>query len=121
MFDIFLLVAGLVLLVAGGDVLVRGSVAIAERLSIPPLIIGLTIVSLGTSAPELFISVQAALEGSGGLAIGNVIGSNIANVLLVLGLPAFIKTSSCAEKGIGHWRWAAFGPRDGFVSWVAWI
>ena len=90
MYDILLLVLGLVVLVVGGDVLVRGAVAIAEKLSIPPLIIGLTIVSLGTSAPELFISVQAALAGSGGLAIGNVVGSNIANVLLVLGVPALI-------------------------------
>ena len=88
MLDFFLLALGLVVLVVGGDALVRGAVSIAERLMIPPLIIGLTIVSLGTSAPELFISVQAALAGSGGLAIGNVIGSNIANVLLVLGLPA---------------------------------
>ncbi len=102
MIDILLLVLGLVVLVVGGDVLVRGAVAIAEKLSIPPLIIGLTIVSLGTSAPELFISVQAALAGSGGLAIGNVVGSNIANVLLVLGVPALIKASSCEEDGIGR-------------------
>ncbi|MEM7067876.1 MAG: calcium/sodium antiporter [Pseudomonadota bacterium] len=98
--DFLILIAGLLILVAGGDILVRGSVSIAERLSIPPLIIGLTIVSLGTSAPELFISVQAALDGSGGLAVGNVIGSNIANVLLVLGLPSLIKNSPCGEKGI---------------------
>ena len=77
MYDFLFLVLGLVVLVIGGDILVRGSVAIAERLSIPPLIIGLTIVSLGTSAPEMFISVQAALEGSGGLAIGNVVGGSI--------------------------------------------
>ena len=102
MYDILLLVLGLVVLVVGGDVLVRGAVAIAEKLSIPPLIIGLTIVSLGTSAPELFISVQAALAGSGGLAIGNVVGSNIANVLLVLGVPALIKASCCEEEGIGR-------------------
>ncbi|MEO0329533.1 MAG: calcium/sodium antiporter [Pseudomonadota bacterium] len=96
------LILGLVLLVFAGDILVRGAVAIAERLSIPPLIIGLTIVSLGTSAPELFISVQAALAGSGGIAIGNVVGSNIANVLLVLGMPALISASACSEKGIGR-------------------
>ncbi|MDJ0614210.1 MAG: calcium/sodium antiporter [Rhizobiaceae bacterium] len=102
MVDILLLVLGLIVLVLGGDVLVRGAVAIAEKLSIPPLIIGLTIVSLGTSAPELFISVQAALSGSGGLAIGNVVGSNIANVLLVLGFPALIKASLCEEDGIGR-------------------
>lgn len=100
MLDYIFLVAGLSLLVVGGDFLVRGSVAIAERLNISPLIIGLTIVSLGTSAPELFVSIQAALADSGELAIGNVVGSNIANVLLVLGVPAIIKTNPCADKHI---------------------
>ncbi len=99
---ILFLFLGITLLVVGGDILVRGAVAIAERLSIPPLIIGLTIVSLGTSAPELFISVQAALGGSGGLAIGNIIGSNIANVLLVLGVPALFSAASCKGEGIGR-------------------
>ena len=97
-----LLVVGLVILIIGGDILVRGAVSIAERFKISPLIIGLTIVSLGTSAPELFISVQAALAGSGGLAIGNVIGSNIANILLVLGLPALIVAQNVKEDGIGR-------------------
>lgn len=96
----FLLVVGLAILVIGGDILVRGAVSIAERFNISPLIIGLTIVSLGTSAPELFISVQAALAGAGGLAIGNVVGSNIANVLLVLGLPALIAAQGVKEEGI---------------------
>ena len=102
MLDLLLLAAGLFLLVVGGDILVRGAVTIAERLNIPPLIIGLTIVSLGTSAPELFISVQAALAGSGGLAIGNVVGSNIANVLLVLGVPALIHSTCCKESGVSR-------------------
>lgn len=96
----FLLVVGLAILVIGGDILVRGAVSIAEQFNISPLIIGLTIVSLGTSAPELFISVQAALAGAGGLAIGNVVGSNIANVLLVLGLPALIAAQGVKEEGI---------------------
>ena len=100
--DYLLLVIGLVVLVVGGDLLVRGAVGIAERLAISPLIIGLTIVSFGTSAPELFISVDAALIGSGGMAIGNVVGSNIANVLLVLGLPAIIHVTCCEENGIGR-------------------
>lgn len=100
MLPYFLLVVGLIVLVIGGDILVRGAVSIAERFKISPLIIGLTIVSLGTSAPELFISVQAALAGSGGLAIGNVVGSNIANVLLVLGLPALIASQCVKEEGI---------------------
>lgn len=84
------LVIGLVMLVVGGDWLVRGAVGLAAKLAIPPVIVGLTIVALGTSAPELVISVDAALIGSGGLAVGNVVGSNIANVLLVLGVPALL-------------------------------
>jgi cation:H+ antiporter len=84
------LIAGLVLLVAGAEVLVRGAAKLAAQFGIPPLIIGLTVVAFGTSAPETAVSVQAALNGSGDLAIGNVVGSNIANVLFILGLTALI-------------------------------
>jgi cation:H+ antiporter len=84
------LIAGLVLLVAGAEVLVRGAAKLAAQFGIPPLIIGLTVVAFGTSAPETAVSVQAALNGSGDLAIGNVVGSNIANVLLVLGATALV-------------------------------
>ena len=84
------LIAGLVLLVAGAEVLVRGAAKLAAQFGIPPLIIGLTVVAFGTSAPETAVSVQAALNGSGDLAIGNVVGSNIANVLLILGVTALI-------------------------------
>jgi cation:H+ antiporter len=84
------LIAGLVLLVAGAEVLVRGAAKLAAQFGIPPLVIGLTVVAFGTSAPETAVSVQAALAGSGDLAIGNVVGSNIANVLLILGLTALI-------------------------------
>ncbi|MTH98141.1 calcium/sodium antiporter [Roseibium sp. RKSG952] len=99
LFDYLSLAGGLVVLIIAGDVLVRGSVGVAQKLGVPNLVIGLTIVAFGTSAPELFISLQAALEGSGGIAIGNVVGSNIANVLLVLGLPALIATTACGEDG----------------------
>lgn len=99
LFDYVSLVGGLVVLIIAGDVLVRGSVGIALRMGIPSLIIGLTIVAFGTSAPELFISLKAALAGSGGIAIGNVVGSNIANVLLVLGMPALIAATPCGEDG----------------------
>ena len=85
-----LLLAGLVVLVGGGELLVRGASSIALRLHLSPLVVGLTIVAFGTSAPELFISVQSALEGSPDLAMGNVIGSNICNLALVLGLTAVI-------------------------------
>lgn len=99
LFDYISLAGGLVVLIIAGDVLVRGSVGVAQRLGIPNLVIGLTIVAFGTSAPELVISLKAAMEGAGGIAIGNVVGSNIANVLLVLGLPALIAATPCGEDG----------------------
>ncbi|MCB1478823.1 MAG: calcium/sodium antiporter [Rhodobiaceae bacterium] len=83
-----MIIAGLAFLLAGGEALVHGSVAVATRLGISPLMIGLTLVGFGTSAPELFTSVQAALAGSSGIAVGNIVGSNIANILLILGLVA---------------------------------
>jgi len=85
-----LLIGGLALLILGGELLVRGSVRLAERVGISPLLIGLTLVGFGTSTPELVTSVQAALIGSPGIAVGNVVGSNIANILLILGLSAVI-------------------------------
>lgn len=83
--------AGLLLLFVGGESLVRGSVAIAERLGLSKLIIGLVIVGFGTSTPELLVSVDAALNGSPEIALGNVVGSNIANILLILGIAALIQ------------------------------
>ncbi|TWT82385.1 Inner membrane protein YrbG [Planctomycetes bacterium CA13] len=81
---------GLALLVAGGELLVRGAVAIASALRISPLVIGLTVVAFGTSAPELGVSLQASLSGSSDVAVGNVVGSNIVNILLVLGAASMI-------------------------------
>ncbi len=94
------LLAGLMLLLLAGDYLVKGAVGLAEQLGISPLVIGLTIVAFGTSAPELFISVEAAIGGSAGISIGNVVGSNIANVLLVVGLPALFAPVCANEPGI---------------------
>lgn len=94
------LIAGLVLLVLAGDALVRGAVAAAQRFHIPPLIIGLTVVAFGTSAPELVVSIEAAMRGAPGLAIGNVVGSNLTNILLVLGLPAIIAPILLSGDGI---------------------
>ncbi len=85
-----LLASGLVLLLAGGEALVRGAVLAATRLGVSPLVIGLTLVGFGTSTPELVASLQAAAAGAPGLALGNVVGSNITNVLLILGLAAVI-------------------------------
>ncbi|WP_199257920.1 calcium/sodium antiporter [Paracoccus binzhouensis] len=88
--DFGLAAAGLVLLFLGGEGLVRGSVALAERFGLSKLIIGLVIVGFGTSTPELLVSVNAALGGSPEIALGNVVGSNIANVFLILGVAALI-------------------------------
>ncbi len=85
-----LILLGLAMLVLGGELFVRGAVRIAERLGISPLMIGLTLVGFGTSTPELVTSVQASLAGSPGIAIGNIVGSNIANILLILGLSALV-------------------------------
>lgn len=84
------LVVGLVLLSGGADYLIRGAVAIAASLNISPLVVGLTVVALGTSLPELVVCVRAAMEGAPGIAVGNVVGSNIANILLILGAGALI-------------------------------
>lgn len=84
------LLAGFILLFFGGDWLVEGGVALARRFRISPLVIGMTIVAFGTSAPELLVSLISAIKGSAGIAIGNVVGSNIANIGLILGLTALI-------------------------------
>ena len=84
------LILGLALLLAGANFLVDSSVAIAKKAKISDFVIGLTIVGMGTSAPELFVSISAALQGMGDMAIGNVIGSNICNIMLILGVTALI-------------------------------
>jgi cation:H+ antiporter len=99
MMDWILVVVGLVMLLIGGDTLVRGAVALAKKLGIPTLIVSLTVVAFGTSAPELLIAIQAALDGVPELALGNVIGSNTANVLLVLGVPAILTGLHCTDEG----------------------
>lgn len=88
--EILLVLGGLALLVLGGDLLVKGAVNLALRLGITPLVVGLTVVAFGTSAPELLVSLSAALGGSSGIALGNVVGSNIANVLVILGFTALV-------------------------------
>jgi cation:H+ antiporter len=102
MTDILYVAIGLVLLVLAGDALVRGAVNMSLRLGIPPLVVGLTVVAFGTSAPELLVSVKAILEGVSGMAMGNVVGSNIANVLLVLGVPAIITTIHSSDLGLSR-------------------
>ncbi|WP_108263091.1 calcium/sodium antiporter [Mangrovicoccus ximenensis] len=92
---------GLVILVLAGDALVKGAVNLALRLGIPALIVSLTIVAFGTSAPELLIGIQAVLDDAPGIALGNVVGSNTANILLVMGIPALmapIMTGACDTR-----------------------
>lgn len=107
--DLLFVAGGLVLLVFGGDALVKGAVNLALRLGIPALIVGLTVVAFGTSAPELLVSVQAALAGQAGIALGNVVGSNIVNILLILGLPALLTTihSSTSDTTRSYWTMIA--------------
>jgi cation:H+ antiporter len=88
--SLLLVAGGLVALVAGGEVLVRGASGLARSLGMSPLLVGLTVVAFATSAPELAVSLEATANGSPGLAVGNVVGSNIANVLLVLGVSAVV-------------------------------
>jgi len=88
--DVGLVVLGLVLLIAGGEALVRSASTLASRAGISPLVIGLVVVSAATSAPELAVTLDAVAQGQPGLAIGNVVGSNIANILLVLGMSAMV-------------------------------
>jgi cation:H+ antiporter len=88
--DYIYVIAGLIGLFFGGEALVRGSVGIARRMAIPPLLIGLTVVGFGTSTPELLVSVDAALRGAPDIAIGNIVGSNIANMLLIVGVTCLV-------------------------------
>jgi cation:H+ antiporter len=94
------LIGGLVLLVIGGELLVRGAVQVATRFGVSPLVIGLTLVGFGTSTPELVTSVQAALSGSPGIAYGNIVGSNIANILLILGAAALLTPITVASNAL---------------------
>lgn len=89
--DILLLVLGLVLIIAGANYLTDGSVIVARRFNVPELVIGLTIIAIGTSAPELVVSVTSALSGNTEMAVGNVIGSNIFNALVIIGITALVK------------------------------
>ena len=98
--DILILILGFLLLIKGADFFVDGSSSIAKKFKIPPMVIGLTLVAFGTSAPELAVSIDAALALSNGLVFGNVIGSNIANTLLILGLSAAITPISISKKTI---------------------
>ncbi len=98
--DVLQILIGLALLVAGGEALLRGSVAIAEKLGLSTLLVSMVIVGFGTSAPELMVSVTSTLKGAPNIALGNVVGSNIANVLLILGLSAVLAPIACTRPEI---------------------
>ncbi|MBN2222394.1 MAG: sodium:calcium antiporter, partial [Vallitaleaceae bacterium] len=98
--DFVLLIIGFLLLVKGADWFVEGSASIARKFNIPTMVIGLTLVAFGTSAPELAVSVSAALNKSNGIVFGNVIGSNIFNLLFILGLAAAITPINIHVKTI---------------------
>ncbi|MFP4846628.1 calcium/sodium antiporter [Winogradskyella sp. PE311] len=102
--SVFLVIVGLALLVVGGDFLVRASVGLSFKLKISKLVIGMTVVSFATSAPELLVSLQAALDGVSDIALGNVIGSNIANIGLVLGITAIISPLA-VDKDFYKFNW----------------
>jgi len=108
--DIVFIIGGFIGLIVGGEILVRGAVSLAKKFNVSPLIIGLTLVGFGTSTPELVTSVQAAFAGSPGIAVGNVVGSNIANILLILGIAAVLAPIAISP--------AAF-KRDGTVLALA--
>ena len=88
--DIFYLIIGLIVLVLGGEFLIRGAIPLAVRMKVSMVVVGLTVVSFATSAPELIVSIYSALTGHSDIALGNVIGSNIANISLVLGVTDLI-------------------------------
>lgn len=96
------LIGGFILLIIGGELLVRGAVRTAERLGVSPLLIGLTLVGFGTSAPEMAISIQAAMEGSPGIAIGNFVGSSISNILLILGAAALLSPIAVSSAALNR-------------------
>ena len=100
------LIVGFALLIFGGDFLVRGALDFGAKRNLSPLVVGVTVVAMGTSAPEMVVSIMSAISGHPQIAIGNVIGSNIANVLLVLGLPVLLHPIATAQVGLRvqvHW------------------
>jgi cation:H+ antiporter len=98
----FLFVAGFYILIKGADLLVDGSSSLARRFNVSDLVIGLTVVAFGTSTPELFVNIIASINGNTGIAIGNVIGSNIANILLILGLSSLVYRSGLQRALYGR-------------------
>ena len=116
--DYALIAVGLVLLALGAEVLVHGAVSLALRIRVSPLLIGVTIVAWGTSTPELLVSVNASMNGNYGIAVGNVVGSNIFNILFILGAAAIISPIAVTSRSIGRDGLFALAAA-GLFAWIA--
>ncbi len=112
---------GLLLLALGGEAVVRGAVGVARRLGVSELLIGLTLVGFGTSTPELLTSISAALRGSDGVAVGNVVGSNIANILLIAALAAIAKPIAVTRAAVFRDGMTMIAASLALVAYVAWF
>ena len=99
-FDILFIILGVWCVLKGADYLTEGAAAVARRMHIPEMIIGLTIVAAGTSAPELFVSVVSALKGTSDMAVGNVVGSNIMNTMLIVGVAAMVAPMNISKNTV---------------------
>jgi cation:H+ antiporter len=111
----FLVLGGFVLLLGGAEVMLRGAVGVASKFGISKLVVGMTVVAFGTSAPELLVSLNAALQGSSGLAIGNVVGSNIANIFLVLGVAGLLMPITVEPVGLKNDGWMLLAGTGLFI------
>ena len=100
--ELVLLVTGFVMLIKGADIFVEGAAGIAAKFGIPQLVIGLTIVAMGTSAPEAAVSIAAAFKGTADITIGNVVGSNIINILVILGVTALIVAVAVQQSTVRY-------------------
>lgn len=135
--QLMLLILGFALLVKGADFFVEGAASIARKIGIPQLIVGLTIVAMGTSMPEAAVSITAALDGNAGITIGNIVGSNVLNILIILGITAVItnvaiqKSTFCYEMpfmigitillGIFGYTGKAITFGEGIIFWILFI
>lgn len=113
------LIGGLVILALAGDFLVIGAVTLARRIGISPLVAGILIVGFGTSAPEMVVALDASLQGDAGLALGNIVGSNIANVWLVLAAPALLMPIVARQFGLRRSYWYMIAATVAWVTWTA--
>ncbi|WP_084420505.1 calcium/sodium antiporter [Henriciella litoralis] len=113
------LIGGLVILAFAGDFLVNGAVAFARRIGVSPLVAGILIVGFGTSAPEMVVAISAASQGDQGLALGNIIGSNIANIWLVLAVPAFLVPLATRQFGLRRSFYFMLAATAVWIGWTA--